>query len=265
LRNYDYDANLFDGIVLSTRFTGTRVIGVSDQLWGLLDGVNDAGLAASLTFGGRREVGSGFGIPIVMRYLLETCTTVQEAVTHLSRLPIHLAYNVTLIDRNGDYATVFVGPDHSASVVSDCATTNHQGAVDWPAHAEWTRSVERLELLNGMLARQSIDADDIAAAMLRPPLRATDYDGGFGTLYTAVYRPAEGRVEYRWPALAWQLSFDDFPEEERLVNLEVEGDQETPRPVRLSRRQILEEVAAHRMTPQAGAQLLDVDSADVTP
>jgi hypothetical protein len=26
--------------------------------------------------------------------------------------------------------------------------------------------------------------------MLRPPLRGTDYDGGFGTLYTAVYRPA---------------------------------------------------------------------------
>ena len=32
-----------------------------------------------------------------------------------------------------------------------------------------------------------------------------------------------------------------------------------PKPVRLSRRQILEEVAAHRMTPESGAQLLDED------
>ena len=32
-----------------------------DCLWGLLDGVNDAGLALSLTFGGRPQVGAGFG------------------------------------------------------------------------------------------------------------------------------------------------------------------------------------------------------------
>jgi predicted choloylglycine hydrolase len=259
LRNYDYDSNLFDGIVLSSRFTGRNVIGMSDQLWGLLDGVNEAGLAASLTFGGRREVGPGFGLPVVMRYLLETCATVQEAVAVLHRLPIHLAYNITLVDRQGDHATVFVGPDRPARVVRNRATTNHQGTVDWPAHAEWTRSVERLDLLDRMLERSNSDADDIAAAMLRAPLRATDYDSGFGTLYTAVYRPAEGSVEYRWPGSAWRLSFADFPEEGRLVNLGFEIDHDAPEPVRLSRRQILEEVAAHRMTPEAGAQLLDAD------
>ncbi|MEZ5912154.1 MAG: hypothetical protein R3D84_07965 [Paracoccaceae bacterium] len=32
---------------------------MSDGLWGLVDGVNDAGLVVSLTFGGRREVGEG--------------------------------------------------------------------------------------------------------------------------------------------------------------------------------------------------------------
>ena len=49
------------------------MLGMSDCLWGLLDGVNDAGLAVSLTFGGRRDVGDGFAIPLVVRYLLETC------------------------------------------------------------------------------------------------------------------------------------------------------------------------------------------------
>ena len=52
-----------------------RVIGTSDCLWGLLDGVNDAGLAVSLTFRGRRVLGDGFGIPIVVD-LLEVCETV---------------------------------------------------------------------------------------------------------------------------------------------------------------------------------------------
>ena len=34
------------------------------------------GLAVSLTFGGRRDVGDGFAIPLVVRYVLETCDTV---------------------------------------------------------------------------------------------------------------------------------------------------------------------------------------------
>ena len=99
VRNYDYDPNLFDAVVLETRFADTRVIGMADQLWGLLDGVNDRGLAVSFTFGGRRGVGRGFSIPIVVRYLLETCATVAEGVAALERIPVQAAYNVTLVDR----------------------------------------------------------------------------------------------------------------------------------------------------------------------
>ena len=54
VRNYDYSPDLCEWVVLSTAWTGLRVLGMSDCLWGLLDGMNDAGLAASLTFGGRR-------------------------------------------------------------------------------------------------------------------------------------------------------------------------------------------------------------------
>jgi hypothetical protein len=72
-RNYDYPVSRLEGIVCLTAWKDRRVIGMSDCLWGLLDGVNDAGLAVSLTFGGRREVGDGFAIPLVVRCLLETC------------------------------------------------------------------------------------------------------------------------------------------------------------------------------------------------
>ena len=71
VRNYDYAPSRMEGVVWSTRMAERRVIGMSDCLWGLLDGMNDAGLAVSLTFGGRRVLGDGFGIPIVVRYLLE--------------------------------------------------------------------------------------------------------------------------------------------------------------------------------------------------
>ena len=87
--------------------------------------------------------------------------------------------------------------------------------------------------------------------MLQPPLHATDYDSGFGTLYTAVYHPAEGSVEYRWPGSAWHLSFEAFPEQEHVVSLGLESDKDALKPARLSRRQILEEP---RPLPSAGSQ-----------
>jgi predicted choloylglycine hydrolase len=56
-----------------------------DCLWGPLDGVNDTGLAVSLAFGGRPQVAAGFGIPLVIRYVLETCGSTEEATRTLRR------------------------------------------------------------------------------------------------------------------------------------------------------------------------------------
>ena len=105
VRNYDYAPSRFEGVVQSTAWGRHRVIGMSDCLWGLLDGMNDAGLAVSLTFGGRRVLGDGFGIPVVVRYLLETCATVAEARAALGHVPVNLAHNLTLVDGSGEAAT----------------------------------------------------------------------------------------------------------------------------------------------------------------
>ena len=40
-----------------------------------------------------------------------------------------------------------------------------------------------------------------------------------GTLYTAVYSPRDGMVEYRWPALTWAQWLDRFEEGRRDVVL----------------------------------------------
>ena len=66
VRNYDWDYRLFDAVVARTAYGGRPVLGMLDCLWGLLDGINDAGLALSLTFGGRPQAGEGFGIPLVI-------------------------------------------------------------------------------------------------------------------------------------------------------------------------------------------------------
>jgi predicted choloylglycine hydrolase len=143
VRNYDYSPQAFEGVVLRSQWLGRKVLGLSDCLVGLLDGVNEDGLAVSLTFGGRRTVGSGFGIPVVLRYVLETCASVDEAIRALKRIPCHMAYNVTVLDRDRNFRTVFLRPDRRALVTDAPAATNHQQQVEWQEHARATSSVER--------------------------------------------------------------------------------------------------------------------------
>lgn len=215
IRNYDYHPDLFEQVVMSTRFADREVVGTSDCLWGLVDGMNSDGLAISLTFGGARGSGTGFGIPLVLRYLLEVAGTVGEAVTALSRIPVAMSYNLTLTDRTGDYRTVYLAP--GVFEQRDCPlATNHR--FDEPedaAHARRFRSLERQAHLRGLLAEHT-PADQIAEEFLRPPLRSTHYANGFGTLYTADYRPDSGEVHYRWPGTTWSRRFASTDGEIRL-------------------------------------------------
>ena len=210
-RNYDYAPSRCEGIIWSTRMV-RPVIGMSDCLWGLLDGMNDAGLAVSLTFGGRRVLGDGFGIPIVVRYLLETCETVPEAREAMGRLPYSLSHNLTVLDRSGDSLTAYLSPDREPIFRSFPAATNHQGIVEWPEQAKATRTIERERRIVRLLDEPSLDVAGFVDAFLRAPLFSTAYANGFGTLYTAAYDVLRGVVDYRWPTHAWRLGFGAFEE-----------------------------------------------------
>jgi predicted choloylglycine hydrolase len=214
VRNYDYAPSRFEGTIWSTRLLERRVIGMSDCLWGLLDGMNDAGLAVSLTFGGRRSLGDGFGVPIVMRYLLETCDDVDQAREALGRLPYSLSHNLTIADRDGSVLTAYVSPDREPIFRAFPAATNHQGIVEWPEQARATRTIEREGRIVDLLDDEATTAEGFADAFLRAPLFSTAYASGFGTLYTAVYRLTEGSMDLRWPAHTWRLGFDAFEETE---------------------------------------------------
>ena len=158
----------------------------------------------SLTFGGRRLVGHGFGIPLVVRYLLETCATVPAAVEALERLPFHLAHNLTMVDRDGRVATAYLAPERRPVITDAAVATNHQHVADWPEYATMTRSHEREALIGALLDDPAVTAESFVAAFLVPPLLDTAGPGHFGTLYTAVLRPGEGAVDYCWPARTWR-------------------------------------------------------------
>lgn len=219
VRNYDYNASSFDSLILHTRWQGRRVMGVSDGLWGMVDGMNDAGLAISLTFGGRRIVGNGFGVPLIIRYVLQTCKTADEAGEALARIPTHMSYNVTVLDKKRNYRTVMMGPDRKAAITHAAVATNHQEGVEWVSHARFTATVERERYLLQRITLHKDPQEKFINNFLKPPLYSTAFNAGFGTLYTAVYRPRKQQMEIRWPGTVWPLSMKEFVEGGRNVQL----------------------------------------------
>lgn len=212
VRNYDYSPILFEWALLKTCWL-RPVIAMSDCLWGVLDGINDAGLAVALAFGGRKTTGDGFGVPLLLRYILEVCDNVREACFALRRIPVHMTYNLTLLDRSGVFVTAYLAPDRKPRFVRSPVSTNHQDRIEWPAYARMSASIERRAYLEDRLADRSETETDFVNRFLRPPIHRTRYERAFGTLYTAIYHPVEGRVEYRWPhQRTLRQSFASFEE-----------------------------------------------------
>ncbi|HUF68448.1 MAG TPA: C45 family peptidase [Longimicrobiales bacterium] len=212
IRNYDYGPQAWDAVMLRSVWTGRRVIAMTDVLWGALDGINESGLSVALAFGGRKVVGDGFGIPLIVRYLLETCETSRQAAAALRRLPSHMTYNVTAVDATGSYFTAHVAPDRPTTITARRIATNHQNIVEWHEHAHATGSVDRERFLVGRLADEDEEAERFVQRFLEPPLFSTRFDHGWGTLYTAVYRSADRIAEYRWPGTVLAQSIDRFRE-----------------------------------------------------
>lgn len=218
IRNYDHHPDLFEGVQLLTKWNQKKVIVTSDCLIGVLDGINEDGLVVSLTFGGRKITGKGFGIPFILRYILEFCSNVDEAIDTLTRIPSHMAYNVTVADKSCHYKTIRVAPNEKAVITNSAFTTNHQHKVDWPENARFNKTVERSLFLRNLLEEKHLTKPDLVAAFLRKPLYNNLFKEGFGTLFTAAYHPKSGQVNLYWPNEQISQSFENFKEEEKLIH-----------------------------------------------
>lgn len=218
VRNYDYAPILWDGTVLRTRWGRHRVLALTDCLVGVLDGVNDAGLAISLSFGGSQETGDGFGAPLLLRVALETCETAGQAAQLVRRVPTHMAYNIVMLDRTGEYFTAFTAPGRPTIIRRTAVSTNHQDRIRWARHAYVTATLERERALHALVADPRLEPERLVDAFLRPPLRSTGYSRGFGTLYTAVYQPGEGALDLVWPGERWTQTIESFEEGVRTIS-----------------------------------------------
>ena len=218
IRNYDYNPKWFEGVLMKSNWL-KPVIGMSDCNWGLLDGMNADGLAISLTFGGRKISGEGFGIPLVMRYVLETCKDVPEAVSTLLRLPVHMSYNVTILDKTGKFKTLYLTPDKGARIDIERVATNHQGDIEWLEYAELTATRERKAYLDHMVLDPQQTRDHISSKFLQAPLYNKDFDKSFCTLYSMQYDLEELSATVFWPNKSIKQSFDAFHECREVINI----------------------------------------------
>jgi predicted choloylglycine hydrolase len=69
--------------------------------------------------------------------------------------------------------------------------------VVWPEHAARSKTVERREALAHRLAQPDLTLGELVEGFLALPLYSRRMR--FPTVYTAIYRPAEGRADYLWP------------------------------------------------------------------
>jgi predicted choloylglycine hydrolase len=209
VRNYDYPLDIVSDRFEITEWSGRKVIAKAQRPWGgCLDGMNEDGFVASVTYGGSRAQGLGFSVILIIRYVLETCRRVDEGIQAFCRIPIALSQNVTLLDRSGDHATLFLGPGQEPVISRLPACTNHQdcpNAMESPAVAD---SVMRQQTLLNALYDPTMNLATLTELFLKPPIYSQQIRSP--TVYTAIYRPAEGRVDYLWPGKRWVQRFDGF-------------------------------------------------------
>ena len=210
VRNYDYPPLLCDTTALASRWAGTRVVAMADCVWGAVDGVNEHGLAAAIAFGGRPVVGTGFGIGLVVRYVLQVARDVREALEVLARVPVQLAYNVALTDAAGGGAIAMVGPDRPMTVMAGRTAGNRQGVTEWPEHAVFCATEEREAALATVAADPATTPDSLVASFLAPPLYREPATTLWGTVYTAAYDCDARTLDLCWPDDSWRLSLPDF-------------------------------------------------------
>jgi predicted choloylglycine hydrolase len=215
IRNYDYPPLFCDNTMLRTNWHAPPVMAMSVCVWVALDGVNGHGLSVAIAFGGRPVVGSGFGIGLVVRYVLEFAASVQQAVAILRRVPLQLTYNISLVDAHGESAIVYVAPDREARVSGMTTAGNRQGETEWPEHAAFCDTITREDVMSQSASDTTLGVPDLVQRFLTAPIHRSTATSTWGTVYTATYDCDHRAVELSWPDDRWSLSLDSFEESTR--------------------------------------------------
>ncbi len=93
---------------------GAWFLAHGDGLIGKEDGINEHGFAVGMTFVAPTAIRPGMNFMVLVRWLLETCSTVAEGLEKLATVKVVTSQCLLLADSSGDMAVVELSPDARA-------------------------------------------------------------------------------------------------------------------------------------------------------
>ncbi|PCK23098.1 choloylglycine hydrolase [Bacillus pumilus] len=211
LRNYDFSPMFDDMRLVTTHMKGLAFhTGSSLLLFGRSDGMNEHGLSVTFSACGPpigNEPGlkppavAGLQVYHVIRFVLEHCETVEDAIRSIQEMPVASNVHLMLADRKGEAAAIEMidgqkavrRPEHGY-----IAATNHpladQTAIGLTKH----HSVVRYQMLIKALEEQRSSESLVELFQTEYPngLTVHNYEELFGTMRTVMFHPEEGTLEY---------------------------------------------------------------------
>lgn len=197
-RNYDFKPRDYGARFAAVHAGGSYAsIGSSELLTGRLDGMNEHGLVIGLHLVKMSPRYPGLSCVLIVRIILDTCASTEEAVAVLRALPHAMQYNYSLLDAKGVPAVVAAVPGCVAVRTGAwLACANHfQSPLLRPLNRRVAHSQQRLPPLEDWASR-GLSAEDMFTALNRStsPAFHHGYLRGAGTLHTIVGEPARKRL-----------------------------------------------------------------------
>ncbi|SFD44625.1 Predicted choloylglycine hydrolase [Lentibacillus persicus] len=193
IRNYDSHPKSYEGRFSLYQPTdeGYAVIGPTMQITGRVDGMNEKGLVMGYNFTHRKQSGDGFLCNMIGRIILETCASVEEAISLLKELPHRHSFSYVLLDKSGESFVVEASPREVAARKSNVCT-NHFYLLDEENRYRQDESREREQTI---LEQQTYMTDPYKAFRVmndsEKDIYSFKYDAAAGTLHTAAYFPKD--------------------------------------------------------------------------
>ncbi|RNF39447.1 C45 family autoproteolytic acyltransferase/hydolase [Planococcus salinus] len=196
VRNYDFHPQTYEGryVLFQPDNQGYAMIGPTSRITGRMDGMNEKGLAMGYNFTHRKKPGDGFVCYMIGRIILETCATVEEAVSLLKEIPHRGSFSYVMLDESGKTKVVEASP-RAVDIRDASVCTNHFEIQQHENRNYLKDSYERLTAIE----RQKDQTDDVFKTFRL--LNDTEkgvfsklYKSWAGTIHTSAYMPKDKQV-----------------------------------------------------------------------
>src|SRR5699024_7950904 len=234
IRNYDSHPVGYEGryMVYQPTDQGYAVIGPSLQITGRVDGMNEKGLVMGYNFTHRKQSDDGFLCNMIGRMILETCASVEEAISLLKKVPHRHSFSYVLLDKSGESYVVEASP-REVAVRRSNVCTNHFHLLD---EENRYRQEESRHRETEIQEQQQYTANPYEGFRVMndsdKDIYSFKYDAAAGTLHTAAYFPKQMKAWFaigpdRKPII---FDFNKWLQGEKINVKRIKGELDYPKP-----------------------------------